>query len=105
MLAEVVAQEVYAKLSTPLLWRFLQEVPAQGDEWAASVIDRLHRRCGRSLQTLWTVRLDAAARPRSAAGCAGGDARLGDLLRDPDDRDAAADRRRAAAARAATSWC
>ena len=28
---EVVAHEVFAQLSTPLLWRFLQEVPALGD--------------------------------------------------------------------------
>ncbi len=44
---EVVAHEVYAQLSTPLLWRFLQEMPARGDEWAAEVIDRLTGECGR----------------------------------------------------------
>jgi len=33
---EVVAHEVYAQLSTPLLWRFLQEMPAKGDDWAAN---------------------------------------------------------------------
>ena len=33
--AEVVAHEVYAQLSTPLLWRFIQEMPGKGDEWAA----------------------------------------------------------------------
>ena len=38
---EVVAHEVYAQLSTPLLWRFLREMPAMGDEWAAGIVDRL----------------------------------------------------------------
>lgn len=28
---EVVAHEVYAQLRTPMLWRFLQQMPAQGD--------------------------------------------------------------------------
>ena len=51
----MIAHEVYAQLSTPLLWRFLREMPARGDEWAAALIDRLTaavrrpscRRCGR----------------------------------------------------------
>ena len=34
---EVVAHEVYAQISTPMLWRFIQEMPAQGDEWAADL--------------------------------------------------------------------
>jgi voltage-gated potassium channel len=87
VLAEVVAQEVYVKLSTPLLWRFLQEVPGQGEEWAADVIERLHRRCGRSLQTLWTVRLERTMSPALGRWLDSGQARLGDLLRDPDDRE------------------
>jgi Trk K+ transport system NAD-binding subunit len=87
VLAEVVAHEVYAKLSTPMLWRFLQEVPAQGDEWAAGVIERLHGRCGRKLQTLWRVRISAADSPALRRWLTNGRARLGDLLRHPDDRD------------------
>jgi Trk K+ transport system NAD-binding subunit len=87
VLAEVVAQEVYVKLSTPLLWRFLQEVPAQGEEWASRVIERLHNRCGRSLQTLWMVHLDGRHSPTLGRWLGSGRARLGDLLRDPDDRD------------------
>jgi len=87
VLAEVVAQEVYAKLSTPLLWRFLQEVPQQSDEWAANVIDRLRGRCGHQLRTLWTVRLSAASSPALRRWLAGGEARPGDLLRSPQRRD------------------
>ena len=41
--ADVVAHEVYAQLSTPLMWRFLQEVPRREDAWAAAVgRSRLH---------------------------------------------------------------
>jgi Trk K+ transport system NAD-binding subunit len=87
VLAEVVAREVYAKLSTPLLWRFLQEAPNQGEEWASTVIGRLRGRCGQQLRTLWTVRLVAARSPDLSRWLAGGQARLGDLLRSPERRD------------------
>ena len=83
---EVVAHEVYAELSTPLLRRFLREMPARGDDWAAGVVDRLTGLCGAHLQTLWTVRLDAAGAPAVQGWLAAGGARLGDLLRNPADR-------------------
>ena len=62
---EVVAREIYAQLSTPLLWRFLQEMPARGDDWAAEVIERLSGECGRpgELPHLWKVRLTEQEAP------------------------------------------
>ena len=83
---EVVAHEVYAQLSTPLLQRFLREMPAQGDEWAAGVVDRLTALCGRHLQALWKVRLTARESPAVHAWLVSGRARLGDLMRDPVNR-------------------
>jgi Trk K+ transport system NAD-binding subunit len=85
--ADVVAHEVYAQLSTPLMWRFLQEVPRREDAWAAAVIDRLTQVCGKHLQAVWRVQLSATAAPALRAWLAQGEARMGDLLRDPDDRD------------------
>ncbi len=38
---EPVAHEAYAHLSTPMLWRFLEEMPAQGDEWTARLVAEL----------------------------------------------------------------
>ena len=78
---EVIAHEVYAQLSTPLLWRFVREMPAQGDAWAAALVDRLTGLCGTHLQALWKIRLTrqeapalagwlAAGRPGSATCCA-----------------------------------
>ncbi|MHA6794397.1 NAD-binding protein [Pseudonocardia bannensis] len=84
---EVIAHEVYAQLSTPLLWRFLQELPARGDEWAARLIDRLTDQCGRHLPALWKVRLTAVEAPALQSWLTAGDARLGDLLRSPEDRE------------------
>ena len=85
--ADVVAHEVYAQLSTPLMWRFLQEVPRRDDAWAAAVVDRLTALCGEHLQAVWKVRLTATEAPALQGWLAAGGARLGDLLRDPDDRD------------------
>ena len=84
---EVVAHQVYAQLSTPLLWRFLQELPGKGDAWAADLVDRLTHLCGPQLQALWKIRLTRDEAPALATWVAAGDARLGDLLRNPEDRD------------------
>ena len=85
--AEVVAHEVYAQLSTPLLWRFVQELPARGNDWADSLIGRLTNLCGKHLQSLWRVRLSSSEAPALRGVFAQEPLRLGDLLRSPDDRD------------------
>lgn len=85
--SEVVAHEVYAQLSTPLLWRFLREMPARGDAWAADVVDSLTSICGTRLQALWKVRLTDSEAPALVGLLASGSARLGDLLRNPENRE------------------
>ncbi|MEU4695067.1 NAD-binding protein [Actinoplanes sp. NPDC023714] len=85
--AEVVAHEIYAQLSTPLLWRFLREMPALGDEWARTMVERLQRHCGRRLPGLWRTTLDASETPALARRLREGRATLGDLLRRPVDRE------------------
>ncbi|MCO1654014.1 potassium channel family protein [Pseudonocardia humida] len=85
---ELVAHEVYAQLSTPLLWRFVQEVPHRDDEWAAGVVDRLVELTGkRRLPPLWKVRLDRAEAPALQGWLRSGEGRTGAVLRDPDERD------------------
>jgi hypothetical protein len=83
---EVVAHQVYAQLSTPLLWRFVREMPAMGDEWAAALVDRLTELCGRHLQALWKLRLTPREAPALTGWLASGRATVGDLLRNPEDR-------------------
>ena len=85
--AETVAHEVYAQLSTPLLWRFLQQMPARGDAWAADLVGRLTRDCGHELPALWKIHLDEELAPPVRDWLAAGGARLGDLLRSPAHRD------------------
>lgn len=85
--SELIAHEVYAQLSTPLLWRFLREMPARGDAWAAAMVDRLTEVWGTHLQALWKVRLTRSEAPALAGWLASGSARLGDLLRNPENRE------------------
>ena len=86
---EVVAHDAYARLSTPLLWRFLRELPRQTDEWSASVVDRLVDACGTHLEALWKVRLTPEDAPALYPRLSRGGFRLADLLRDPADREEA----------------
>ncbi len=84
---EVVAHEVYAQVSTPMLWRFIQEMPARGDQWAAELIQRLRYNCGRELPALWKVTLNHEQAPALDGWIAEGRVALGELLRSPEDRD------------------
>ena len=83
---EVVAHEVYAQLSTPMLWRFIQEMPARGDAWATDLIERLRHHCGRELPALWKIKLDSQQAPALGPWLSAGRVTLGDLLRSPEDR-------------------
>ncbi len=83
---EVVAHEVYAQISTPMLWRFIQQMPAQGDQWAAEVIQRLRYNCGHQLPALWKIKLDREQAPSLDGYLANGKVRLTDLVRSPEDR-------------------
>ena len=84
---EVVAHEVYAQLSTPMLWRFIQEMPAQGNQWAADLIQQLRHNCGRELPALWKVKLNQGQAPALGGWLAADKVPLGDLLRSPEDRE------------------
>ena len=83
---EVVAHEVYAQVSTPMLWRFIQGMPAQGDQWAAELIQQLRHNCGRELPALWKIKLDGEQAPALGRYLADGKVVLADLLRSPEDR-------------------
>ncbi|GAA3619611.1 hypothetical protein GCM10022223_40560 [Kineosporia mesophila] len=103
--ADIVAREAYARLSTPLLWRFLEEMPQRGEDEAIALVHRIKDRCGQYLKDVWNVELTAWQAPalagyldpesvsprqrqRRHAGQTGRVAlTIGDLFRDPDDRD------------------
>jgi voltage-gated potassium channel len=84
---EVVAHEVYAQISTPMLWRLIQEMPAQGNQWAADLIQQLRQNCGVELPALWKIKLDREQAPALGGWLAEGIVTVGDLLRSPEDRE------------------
>jgi voltage-gated potassium channel len=85
--AEVIAHEVLARLATPALMRFLPQVPHQGDLWAERLVERLVARCGEGTPELWVVRLDADGAPALHGRLDGHGLSIGDLLRDPAERE------------------
>jgi hypothetical protein len=62
-------------------------VPHLGNDWAEHMVAELVHRCGREAPDLWRVTLDEDEAPALAPRLAEGPLRLGDLLRDPQDRD------------------
>jgi voltage-gated potassium channel len=86
---EVVAQEALAHIGTPLLEQFLQLIPGQGDAWASALISRIVLHSGEGSPELWRLTIDSAEAPAIARWLQRHPVRLGDLLRDPMDRDQA----------------
>nr|WP_221374617.1 potassium channel protein [Actinoplanes polyasparticus] len=84
--SEMAAREIYARLSTPMLWRFLRKMPELGDDWAADTLDRMRAYCGARLGALWKMTLSERDAPALQPWLRSGVA-VGDLLRSPRDRD------------------
>ena len=84
---EVVAHEVYAQISTPLLWRFIRGVTEQSDAWAAALVARLVSSCGEDLPALWKVKLDSTQAPALRGPLVEGVVLLGEFIRSPEDRN------------------
>ena len=86
--AEVIAHEVLAHLTSPLLYRFLELLQRQPDRWSSTLASRLVRECGEHLPPLWRVQLDRKEAPAIAAWLGDGrDLRVGTLLGGRTHRD------------------
>lgn len=85
--SDVVAEEALTYVSTPLLWQFLRHVAQQPDAWSRAMIDRLLEVCGPGSPELLRVTLDQRQAPAVVRWMARDAVHLGDLLRDPEDRD------------------
>ncbi len=87
--SEVIAHEVWAILTTPLLARFLAIVKSQDDEWADQVVKRMRKAVGDEVPAIWSVRLDSQDAPALVDACTGEKTglRLDHVLRDPTDRE------------------
>lgn len=84
----VTAEEAISYLSTPMLHQFLTYVAQQDDEWSAALIARLQRECGEGSPELSKVTINANEAPALLRRMQQQPAIIGDLLRDPEDREA-----------------
>lgn len=87
----LIAHEVLARISDPLLWRFVQQARGRDDAWSQRLLDRITSGCGTRLPDLWSVALTDTGAPSLDDELSAGSVRLEDLLRNPEDRELALD--------------
>ena len=87
---DLVAQEVLARVATPLLRRFLDFLLLQDDAWSERLVGRLREYCGDRSPHLERVDLTAGQAPGLLRWFDRGYGfTVGDLLRSPEDRERA----------------
>lgn len=85
--ARLTAEEAIARVVTPDFWTFFGHAFNQDEEWSQSLLDRLVERQGEGSPASTRVTIEAAQAPGVLTWLRHHELRLGDLLRDPDDRD------------------
>jgi Trk K+ transport system NAD-binding subunit len=84
----VIANKIFALTTTPLLADFLQEAWKNSNEWANQLVSRIGGISGDEVPQTWTIEITPASAPALYAGIARGRrANIGDLCRDPRNRD------------------
>lgn len=84
----VIAHKIFALLTTPLLTEFLDLAKRQGNAWANQVLSRLGGIIGDESPETWGLVINPAEAPAIYAGLAAGHpVTVGDLWRDPRNRD------------------
>ncbi|MDX1374603.1 MAG: NAD-binding protein [Burkholderiales bacterium] len=87
--SEIVAHECLARIHTPLLARFLLQAREQGEEWSDALVARLQASLGEATPEIWSVAMTAlgAHALHRALLLEGATIRVGDLRRDPGNRE------------------
>lgn len=86
--SEIIAQECQAILTTPMLAPFLERLESEGNAWCDQVLQRLTARLGRQTPHVWSLRICEVETPALMRRLQAGDSvHLGDVLRNPSDRD------------------
>ncbi len=84
---EIVVQECLARMVSPGYWAFIEYVMKSDDEWADPVMRSLTKQVGRSSPDHQMITIGDRDAPAARRWLASRDLTLGDLLRDPADRD------------------
>ncbi|MHA6525077.1 potassium channel family protein [Tessaracoccus sp. G1721] len=85
--SRLTAEEAIARVITPDFWTFFQFAFNQDEAWSAALLDRLVGRQGTGSPTSRRISIDPTAAPGVATWLIHHRLTLGDLLRDPHDRD------------------
>jgi voltage-gated potassium channel len=85
--ADIIAHEILALITTPLLSDFLRIVRHRKNAWANELASRLIGIVGEVVPDIWTVTLDQSGAPAPVDTLThGGSVTIADLYRDPRDR-------------------
>lgn len=86
--SEIIARDILALLTTPLLDQFLRLIIDESNDWANEQVSRLSAVTGDLVPDVWSFHVDADDAPALMAALGKDEVvRLGELLRDPRDRD------------------
>jgi voltage-gated potassium channel len=86
--SEIIARDILALLTTPLLDQFLRLILEQSNEWANEQVSRLSAVTGDLVPDVWSFHVDGDDAPAVMDTLQGeGHVVLGELLRDPRDRE------------------
>lgn len=83
----LVAHEVLVRIRDPLLWRFYQEAQRCDDSWGQPLLERLTAACGTRRPAVWSMQMSAHSTPALWERLGAEGVGVGELLRDPEDRD------------------
>lgn len=85
---DLIAREVLARILTPVFWSFIDHVFSQDDAWATEVRDHLVARSGQRTPERDVITISAEHAPAVTEWLRRGNTlTVGDLIRQPDDRD------------------
>lgn len=86
--SEIIARDIFAMLTTPLLDEFLKLILKQSNAWSNEQVSRLTAVIGETVPDIWHYRINSEETPAVAEvieeSC---NVKLGDLLRNPRERE------------------
>lgn len=85
--SEIIAEDILAQLTAPLLPPFLQLSRLESNDWANEVVARISAVSGEVVPEVWTLTLTGSETPALLQWLAAEDVRLGQLLHDPRGRE------------------
>lgn len=84
---ELLAREAVARITSPNYWSFIDHVLHEDDDWDAQVMDEIVSVVGDEAPVSTRLDIDQTHAPAALRWMRDHELTIGDLLRDPDDRD------------------